>query len=34
MEGDFDVTVVGAGLNGLMAAYHLSKNENLKVLLL
>lgn len=34
MENTYDVTVTGLGLNGLMAAYHLSKNKNIKILLL
>lgn len=34
MEGEFDVAVVGAGINGLCTAYHLSRQSSLKVLLL
>ena len=34
MENHFDVVVTGAGVNGLMTTYHLSKNKDLKILLL
>lgn len=34
MESYFDITVVGLGINGLCTAYHLSKNPDLKILLL
>lgn len=34
MKEEYDVAVVGAGVNGLMTAYHLSKNHNLRILLL
>ena len=34
LQTQFDVVVVGAGVNGLMAAYHLSKNKDLKILLI
>lgn len=34
MDSTFDVTVVGLGINGLCTAFHLSKNKDIKILLL
>ena len=31
MKMKFDVLVIGAGINGLATAYHLSKRSNLKI---
>jgi sarcosine oxidase/L-pipecolate oxidase len=31
---DYDVAVIGAGINGLFTTYHLATKANLKVLLL